>query len=359
MFKVVGARPDGIGTRLLTILYARQFADRMGLPFYASWPDLADPNYKNDSLLTAASALEIFADGRLFKDKYVEWLHGEYTRDLHVARYPHEHALKEWTEAELREMLSISHMMVYDVPLPIRFAGDDKKQADTAIHRLWQQLNFSHDVIDAAEQISGGIDPQNSVSVHARRGDILNIVAESDLDWFKNVGVVQVFQRYIPFKTIVNALEAKFGDREHVLVCSEDPLIAELLQEALPSRKVVTSNGAFPLGSSKAALLDQILLSRSRDIVGPYKSLFSECAATVGECVNLHTVDLDVWNLAPELIAYLDKTAPPDAAARKAVIYGNIYQNLLHYPDTDPYKSSVLAGAREAHPEVAKSVIGF
>jgi hypothetical protein len=359
MLKIVGARPDGIGTRLLTILYARQFADKMGLPFYASWPDLMDPHYKNDSLLTAESASELFIDGRLFKDKDVEWLHGEFTYSLQVARYPQQYASREWTKSEMTDFLSGFHMMVYDIPLPIYFAGVDKGQAANEIRRLWKQLNFSSDVIEAAEEIIGRLDMDQCVAAHVRRGDILNIMTDSDLTWFQNVGVIQVFQRYIPFQTVVDSITSKFSDRRSVLVCSEDPSIAARLQEALPGRQVITSVGAFQLGSSKAALLDQMLLSESRDIVAPFKSLFSECASTVGPQVNIHTVNLDVWNLVPELIDQLDKVQPPDIDSRKAVVYGTTYQNLLHYPDDDPFKSSILAKAREADPEICRSIIGF
>ena len=357
MSVIVASRPDGLGTRLLAILYARRLSELLDVPMQADWPSMEDVHYQNDRLLQSEQKSDLFANGKLFRDIDVPWAVRAFHEGKSATWVSHHDPEKIWTLDELKALVREHDILLYNVAMPLRIQGYNPRVEAKEIRRLWQQLSFTLDVRKACAEIIDQVDMEKCVAVHVRRGDILNILTMAPLDYLRSNGITQIFQRYIPFQTAVDAISRQFADATSVLVCSEDATIGKRLQGALKGKRVISSVGKFPEGSDKAAMLDILLLSRSHNILAPYHSTFSECAARVGRYAKIHKAHLDVANIVAELMPILEKSGLPDVGRRKAVLYAMACQNLWGKNDAD-LRAKFLGEAMKLDPEIAKSIAG-
>lgn len=332
---IVASRQDGIGTRLLTILYARRFAELTGCELAVHWPDLNNPNYKNNDLLTTASLSDIFAEERLFRDTEVSWV-GASFRDAQRIQKASDYHVSQRPIDEIAEFISGLDIFEYDIPEAL-WIGDHAEDEATEIRQLWARLNFQEDLRMAARAVLVDVEPDTAVAVHIRRGDIVNMLSEQSVEVLIQSGMIKVFQRYIPFKTAVNLISERFTRAPYIIVCSEDPNMPARIAERFPLKSVRSSLEQFAQGSNKAAVLDIMLLADVKDIISPYYSLFSRCASIVGGSI-LNSVVLDLPSLVAELVEELERRAPVDLEARKAVVFAAAYQNVSHYPENDQFK---------------------
>lgn len=332
---VVAVRPDGIGTRLLTILYAHRFAEQMGWTFRAHWPSLIDANYRDRDLLSADTLPDYFQGGVLFKDSVKDvWIDEEFALGKRVFQLSAAQSLHGMTRDEVNAHVASYDVFMYDIPEPVQLHQWDRAAEAKAIRVSWKNLNFALDVRKACTAVISQLDMQSSPAIHLRRGDILNMLTDGPFEHLIDAGVVQIFQRYLPFGTVEETVRRDFADAPGLLVCSEDLTLTKRINEAFPDKTVVSAMNVFPVGSNKAALLDIMLLTRSRVIIAPFVSYFSLCASKVS-LTKRHPPRLDIEIMLPELIGALDRVAPPDIDARKAIVYTCGYQNLVHSPDTE------------------------
>lgn len=337
MIPVVALRPDGLGTRLLTTIYARQFAEKIGATLSVAWPSLEDANYANShQLLKEEQITEIFEGKKIFIDRDdVEIIQSS---QLTGKRLMHLHGMHEQIEngtiGDVENISATFDYIVYDLPYPVTLAGSDPKADALQVKKLWNQFNFAKDVMEAFSYLSQASELDQSVAVHVRRGDVLNKITEDSLNHLKTVGATQIFQRFVPLKTVVRAVSEHFADARSLIVCSEDATMRRNLQGYFPDSRVLSANGYFSAGGNKSALLDLLILSRAKHLISPFKSYFSECASILGQC-NLHNAGLDIPSLMDEITIMIDKVQPPDANIRKAIFYMFGYKNLWYDPENE------------------------
>lgn len=359
MIPVIASRPDGLGTRLLTILHALGFAERMGTSLTLGWPSLAHDHYDPaSSLLKAETVGEIFEGGIPIRDRPDILIGGEKpwadkrTLCLHGAL----DQMRGMTAEEIEEFASQYDVMLYDLPFPLPLAGSNEAREGALVRDNWTRLNIAQPVQDAFDTISREIGLAQGVAAHIRRGDMLPMLRNAHVSDLREWGITQLFQRFVPLKTVANIVETRMPDAKSLVICSEDPSIVDQMQALLPDRTIFSSRGIFPSDGNQAALLDLMLLAGAQQLISPFKSYFSECANTVGRC-ELVNAGLDIPNLIGELEEALKRSECADKDARKAVLYMAGYLNLWHVPESE-YRAWLLAEARAADPAIVDEMLG-
>ena len=359
MIPIISSRPDGLGTRLLSILHGLRFAEQTGASFSIGWPSLDDCNYPSDRrLLQADSAGEIFNldhpiqgrnDVQVVDRSY--WL-GRRCCMLHGALQHLEYT----TLASIEAFCKNFDVFIYDLPVPLPIAGSSAEREAYFIKQNWKRFSFCTAVGDTFAQFASESQLSSSVAIHIRRGDVLKMLSEAPVDTLIQTGGTQIFQRYTAINSSINALGPLLPHTASVVVCSEDHSVAEQIAESIPGKHVYSSRGLFPQDSNRAALLDLMILSGARWLITPFKSYFSECASIVGECDTIN-VGLDVRSLVDDLISIIDKATLPDRDARQAVVYALGFLNLWHLPNSE-YRWELHRRARAADSSVADALIG-
>jgi hypothetical protein len=325
---VIASRPDGVGTRLLTLLHAYRFSQHMGWPFTMHWPDLSDQNYSDTQLLASARADDYFPSGRVFKDDEAEIITAvDFTAGKRVYQLSGSVSLKGMTRQQIVELTATYDIFLYDLPEAILLDGTERSKERIELRKNWRRLNFPHDVISACDEVTQGLHWKETVAVHVRRGDVVNMLTRGPLDHLSGDGIVQLFQRYIAFNTVITQMTEHAGAMKGVIVCSEEAGMASRLKLAFPWLSILTGRGRFQDDVNKSTLVDLILLTRSRFIICPPISYFSFCASEAS-LANRLQLKIDFPNLVPELIAVLDDASPPDIEARKAIIYNQMCKYL-------------------------------
>ncbi|MDP9632000.1 UNVERIFIED_ORG: hypothetical protein J2W85_004083 [Ensifer adhaerens] len=336
MIPVVAVRPDGLGTRLLSIAYARQFAQKLGAPLKVAWPSLEDRNYLNSPQILKEDQIgEIFDGGKIFKDRDdVEVLEAKI---LSGKRLMHLHGIRDTfacsSIAEIVAMAAEFDYIVYDIPEAGLVRGEVPDEDNAKIKQTWDLFNFSADVTAAFQKIQDEADLSHAVAIHFRRGDVVNKITVDTIDELKRTGATQIFQRFLPLRTAVGIVRNRFADVHTCVICSEDAQMQARLQAYLPGRRVISANGIFPEGGNKAALLDLLILSNAGDLISPFKSYFSECASILGRC-RVHNSGLDIMNFVDEVVVEIEKTMPNDARMRKAIFFAFGFNNLWYEPQS-------------------------
>ncbi len=310
--RVVAGRHDGIGTRLLTLMAGRYFAQAAGLPVSFIWPSLHDPLYTSNDLLKFGSSGEIFRDARVFKD-----LDGPPVADW-------DQDTKFFAVSWLTEPATVDNVLqgakdvdvvLYNVPHMI--VGTEGHETGAGSYaRLWRSFNFSEEVTGAYNQIVA--ERKDYVAIHMRRGDTARMLAESPLDYLEKFGFDLLFQRYMPLQQAASLANRYLDGDKPIIVVSEDAEMAGKLAALLPNRTVTGTAGHFKHDGTQQALLDLIVLAGSKSLLSPPCSFFSECAVKVSDTVN-YKADFELDALASELLPLLETSGVADVALRKAM----------------------------------------
>ena len=122
MKAIYTARGDGLGTRMLSALYARILAQHLGLPVKVIWSPLGGANiYADYVLMHPRFLLEIFADRSMFIDPDPD-LCGEILTSEEAAHirlrslYHSQNKLSGLSRQELPVALDASEDLLYDFP---------------------------------------------------------------------------------------------------------------------------------------------------------------------------------------------------------------------------------------------------
>lgn len=352
---VVACRPDGLGTRLMTLLCARLLAEKLEYGLQFMWPSLTDNHYvytaqllQEESFADVFSSTSVFSDtdpdfGRLvdsetLRDRRVFSLVGaygsEYGSGLHA------------TTRDFIEQSSRYDVVLYDRPTVLEFRDRANDGGDhSRVKEYWRKINFNHSVVKAFQSFSQSCDLPNIPAIHVRRGDIAAMIHSADFNFLRTNGVHIVFQRYLPLQTVFDIISRDFVDRSDIVVCSESRDVVMSLRERFPHIKFHSSAGIFPEHSSKEALLDLMILSGAKELISPFKSFYSECASFVGTC-EIYRAELDVFNLVKELSEIIDRSLAPNKPALKALVMVVGWQNLGRLGDS-PERARLLITARE------------
>jgi hypothetical protein len=357
---VVASRPDGIGTRLLTILCARRFAESIGYDFRFTWPSLQENHYDySANLLQKEDFLEIFASERIFADTEGDFgslvdasiLDGLRMFSV-LGAFGH-----SWTTtmAEFREQSASYDVILYDHPTILRLDDEGPDAGRAAVKAHWNAIKWNRDVEKAYRDFAATTHLATSPAIHMRRGDVASMIHEADFEYLRARGITVIFQRYLPISTAFRELRDNFPAAKNIVICSEDRAIPALFRAEFPGVAFHTSFGMFNDAGSKKALLDLMILAGCKDLISPFKSYYSECAASVGACRLLRS-DLDVFALVRELGAIIDGSESPNKPALKVLTLVLAWRNLWHRPDL-PERADLLEVSRALDPDLTQELL--
>ncbi|POR42499.1 hypothetical protein [Methylobacterium sp. V23] len=324
MKAVYTARGDGLGTRMLSALYARILAEHLGLPLKVIWAPLGGASiYADYGLMHPDFLLDIFADRTLFRDANPGLcgviLRSDAIADVRLRSLYHSiDQLAGLSADELRDALGESEDLLYDFPGPLITFMSSEINLGSALTAAWSKVNWSAAVLEAVGCIGRRIDLPTCTAVHVRRGDILDVVNRADLEHLVNDGMVQVLQRYTPLAAFFQQIDAsrQLGD---ILVCTEDADVVRRFADRYGRARVASSIG-LDLTENQRAATDLLLLSKARQIFAPAVSFFSHCAAAVSGARLVNTA----WELeasVAEILAFVDRSDAKRVRQISAIAY--------------------------------------
>jgi hypothetical protein len=357
---VVAGRPDGIGTRLLTILCARRFAERIGYDFRFTWPSLQADHYDySANLLQKDEFLEIFASENIFSGT-----EGSFGSVADTAIFDGRRVFsilgafgQTWaaTMAQFQEQSAPYDVILYDHPTILRLDGEAPDAGIATLKAHWNTIKWNRDVEEAYRGFAATSHLATSPAFHMRRGDVAAMICEASFDYLRSRGITIIFQRYLPLSTAFSEVREKFPAAKNIVICSEDRAIPTSFEAEFPNVTFHSSFGIFDDFGSKKALLDLMILAGCQDLVSPFKSYYSECAASVGTC-RLTRSDLDVFGLVRELGAIIDGSAAPNKTALKVLVMVIAWRNLWHRPDL-PARAELLDRSRALDPALTQELL--
>lgn len=310
MKAIYTARGDGLGTRMLSALYARILAQHLGLPLKVIWSPLGGASiYADYVLMHPKFLLDIFADYSMFADPD-PGLRGEILtsqevahirlRSLHYSRSE----LSGLSRQELPATLDDCEELLYDFPGQLIHFMSTEINLGSALAAAWSRVNWSAPVREAVGAVGRRIDLPTCTAVHVRRGDILDVVNRGDLEHLVNDGMVQILQRYTPLSAFFRQIDTSIlsGD---ILVCTEDEDVVHRFSDRYGTARVASSVG-LNLTYNQRAATDLLLLSKARQIFAPAVSFFSHCAAAVSGA-RLTNTALDLEASIEEILTFVDR----------------------------------------------------
>jgi hypothetical protein len=330
----------------------------MGADLSIAWPSLSNEHYDlTNSLLSEETIFEIFENGQPFigRNDIPVVSHDSLANKRVLCLHGALNELNGKTREEIEAFSAQFDVMLYDLPFPVVMAGSSEAQEAEIAKQKWPTLNIAGSVRVAYEQLALDNGLAEGVAVHMRRGDMIPMLHNATLRDLRDWGATQIFQRYIPVKSVINLVGGRFQSAASIAICSEDTSIVDTIGTQFPDRNVFSSRGIFPVDGNQAALLDLMLLAGAKHLISPFKSYFSECANTIGRCELINS-GLDIPNLVNELVATLDQTDLPDRDARKAIIYLVGYKNLWYDPES-AYRAELLEKARAADRKIADEML--
>lgn len=314
-------RGDGIGTRLLTVIYAKILADLMGLRVKVIWHRLGSPFY-NNTLFDPKKLSELFVDQYIFRDgseRDGEILTCEEPPDslkiLNIGRDREKYATMNIDLFE--EAIGDYDGVLYEQPGPALNFMNFEQDIASEVKRIWNTIAWGTCISNFVNSASSSINIGNTIAVHIRRGDIVNMILEADIEYLSE-NLVPVFHRYTALKTIMGEID-KLRNDERMVICSDDSIIVEAFAKKYGRDKVYSSREGTYLTEDQISAVDIILLSRSKMLLSPLLSFFSKCAAEVGEC-KYNPIQFDLSATVGELVQIAD-TRDKDVSRVKELIY--------------------------------------
>jgi hypothetical protein len=234
--------------------------------------------------------------------------------------------LSSLTLEEAVEKLTSYDYVFYDVPFPLYFSNYSMNDFSARLADLWNMFNFKKEIKYKMGEFCRENNIVNATAIHVRRGDVEKIIINSSLDFLKERGITQIFQRYIPLKSIFSSIESLPSAVSNVLVCSEDLSIVGMLKEKYPDIKFCSTSSIYDPQTDEGSLADLIALASVKKIICPFKSFYSECAATFGGAEMIRK--FDVIALSEEIIPIINSSDVGDKHHRRALVYATAWSNL-------------------------------
>ena len=285
MKQIYAVRGDGLGTRLLTAVYALVLSRQLGMECKVIWPPLGGGGqgfYDSYKLMHPDALREIVAGRFLFVGENNEEsgqlvAHFENLGASHPSlylNYPHLHAL---TREDIINYCGKYSGLSYDHPSPLLDLMTVDTDFDAACKAAWNQISWSKQVGRAVESISSRFNIGKCIGAHVRRGDVIDLLLRADMEHLENNGMMAILQRYTPLSAYFEQI-GTLGSRESVVVCTESSQILEAFNKRYGPDSVISCSDMGLTENQKAAV-DLVLLSKSARIVAPTLSFFSHCAS--------------------------------------------------------------------------------
>ncbi|MCJ2037092.1 hypothetical protein [Methylobacterium sp. J-068] len=325
---IYSQRSDGLGTRVLSAIYAQIFSEQVGVPMGLIWTPLGWPfGVRDTPLMHPNNIFELFGDLAFFRDGQGNGhgrivLHEEPVSTELLSLYEHRYELFALSQAELAQVSSMGKGVNYDFPGPLfRFMTEDA-DAPAKVARIAGTINWNAHILGTVAAIDETFRLENCLSVHVRRGDIVEMLFRSDLADLIDGGMTQILQRYTPLQAYFDAVDRH--RRGGIVVCTEDDGVVERFQHRYGAHRIASCS-ARDLSENQRAAVDLILLSKSRRIVAPVLSFFSQCAAAIGNTRIRNTA----WHLkdtTTEITALVRRAESARSEQVLAVMYAAAYR---------------------------------
>ena len=322
MSLVYARRGDGLGTRVLNLMYGRMFAQDLGLPFKICWPVLESRFYDQPDLLHAAELDGIIADRHVFKTTtglIGELVDAGILNGMRLLRV--RGAEDARSSDELLASLASADAIEFSAPCPVDVGRDRGASVEGTLQSYWREVNWSPAFLARVDAFATGLGPgglATAVAVHVRRGDLLTMLRQADLDMLRDTGMAQIVQRFAPLSSYAAAIDGLPGEPGPILVCGQDRATAEYFRARYPGRAVLSSLDEA-MSETQRAFFDLLLLSRARTVIAPALSYFSSSAAAVGGG-SLVALPHDAARAIPELFAQIEAGAHADGDALRALV---------------------------------------
>jgi hypothetical protein len=243
--------------------------------------------YNNKQLLDPSRVEEIFAHHYIFNlppAQRGEIVSAELSGNPRILRLLDEgERLAFWDRKRLRAEAQEYDALIYELPTPLtnfmRFEMELKKLA----RKYWALIEWNERILEFSLKIQTDFGQNRYIGLHIRRGDILRMLVEADLETLKKAGMLMIFQRFVSMKEIIASIR-RLRQRELIVVCSDVLYIDESLEAAFGPENVCFSRKLFTGTENQQVIADIMLLANSKYLFAPRMSFFSICAETVGEC---------------------------------------------------------------------------
>jgi hypothetical protein len=322
---VCAHRGDGVATRLLTIIYARIFAEAIGFDLKVIWPKLGHPHslyYGNSRLFDPELKHKIFSNDYVFEDATT--LRGDFVSKNSIDSG---RTLSSWDERERPSDIASEEFQArsndfdvvwYDRPYPLLQSLTFDVDFPSEVKRLWKCIGWNRAITQFIDEISARLPLREFIAVHVRRGDIVKMLIEADIEHLRHPGMVQIFQRYTAIDTVISAID-RIRNGEKILLACEDRKVKALLVRKYGADAVYSTYDLFSGAGGQRAIVDIILLSKAKILIGPFISYFSKCAGEVGDCRYI-PLELDLPPLVEELLEIANLAHDERQSSVKALI---------------------------------------
>lgn len=288
---ICSQRSDGLGTRILSAVYAQVLSGHIGVPLRVFWTPLGWPDPPHSPVLMHPRHLrELFDGPHLFRDGQGEpygeiVVHEEPVTTGLFSVFYNRDELAELSPGEVAQIARMGNGINYDFPTPLFGFMNRIPDLKGRVAEVASRINWTGTIRDALATLDRRAPLRECIAVHVRRGDILEMLRHSSLDLLADGLMIQILQRFMPLSAYFHAVDRHRGG---IVVCTEDRgVVARFAERYGPERIVACAD--MPLSENQRAAMDLLLLSRSQRIIAPAVSFFSQCAASIGNTPLLNT----------------------------------------------------------------------
>jgi hypothetical protein len=287
------SRKDGIGARLVNLLWTWRLARAGGLRTLCFWPPM-DPYYGSTSGVgdlidrLALATGPISDELRIIDGRPSDMLNPVVTR-VDPDR-PCDPAALAYSLGRIRGSKSPA-VPVIDNGGPMLTAGEDPAAAAEQVRALFASLPLAPRIEKSVKAVAKDHNFSRLVAVHVRGGDIVEVLREacegftpealepdSDLDRYTD----HFFRGYAPSPACVRLLRPYLQQDFGLLFFSDTPGAVDPFQKKFPYKLIKADDLApVPLNEIQRALFEILMMSRCHAIIGA-KSMFSTLASLIG-----------------------------------------------------------------------------
>jgi hypothetical protein len=330
------SRKDGLGARLLNLVWSWRMARKIGARLIVFWPPF--PAQYGEGL-TAADIFDVFALAASPLRDEIQILDARANACADIR----EINLDAFERCDVRPFARTWPLGPGDaLPVVCSFAkpplaeGETLDDALAEAKALFAKLPIRPNILRALERACAAHELGRTVAIHVRRGDIVEALRSSRTELASGVCEPDsLFQRCttnfmrlcVPLESYLRALESDIGAGSQILLFTDTPELSGHFRAACGARLRLAGEFApAALSEHQRAFFELLLMGRCRRVAGS-RSAFGQAAAVIG---GAEFVDARQYSTAEEMIdAYLEVVeyhdqAPPVKAAMADALHRSL-----------------------------------
>ena len=292
--RILCQRTDGLGCRLLTLLWTMRLARTVNAGVLMFWPSLNLFGYQGS---VAGDIFDLLQLASPPMQSRLQIIDGE--SRSHLRHWPVEldretrHEPGHFTvplDANLRR--GKWPMVVGSWEGPLLAPGERRKAVLAEMPSLFAELPFRRDLLREANRIARQSRLSEAVAVYVRRGEIIQnlrtAVSAFRLDEARTGDrlddrVGTFVRRCVPIEDLARALRDFVDQGRRIVVFSDEPTACEALSEALGTSELLAAASLIEttLSPIQQAFVETVLIGKCRCLVGA-RSAYSEFGHIVG-----------------------------------------------------------------------------